>query len=152
MSTKMTTSPHGYELAESGSLALVQAIGSFQSRLLDWLVDELHQEGFKSLTGSMLSFLGALDCGENHAAALARTLNVSRQAIHKQVRELETLGWLTTRPHPSLGNQRVIVFTQDGERMMSVARARFARLDEALESQLSQDPAELAKTLTEIAF
>lgn len=143
----MTTSPYGFDLADSGSLSLIHAIGGFQSRLLDWLVSELRNEGFKDLTGAMLSFLGSLDCGENHASALARTLGISRQAIHKQVKELEALGWLRTTPHPDKGNQRVIIFTAEGERMMSVARKKFAELDAKLEAALGIDPAALSARL-----
>ncbi|CAN0594311.1 unnamed protein product, partial [Ectocarpus sp. 12 AP-2014] len=139
LSIKMTTSPYGFVLADSGSLSLIHAIGGFQSRLLEWLVGELRNEGFEELTGAMLTFLGSLDCGENHASALARTLGISRQAIHKQVRELEALRWLRTTPHPNKGNQRVIVFTAEGERMMSVARTMFADLDAKLEAALGID-------------
>ena len=99
----------------------------------------MHSEGFEALTGPALSFLGSLDCGINHASALARNLGVSRQAVHKQVRELEAHGWLATAPHPEKGNQKVIIFTPEGERMMSVARQRFADLDRELESQLQSD-------------
>ena len=152
MSTKMTTSPHGFDLAESGSLSLIHAIGAFQTRLLNWLVEELHGEGFEGLTGSMLTFLGSLDCGENHASALARTMGISRQAIHKQIRELEALGWLLTKPHPVKGNQRVIVFTAEGERMMSVARKRFAALDAKLEIALGVDPGVLSARLANTRF
>ena len=148
----MTTSPHGFDLADSGSLALIHALNGFQARLLDWMVGELLAEGFEGLTGTMLAFLGQLDCGDNHAAALARRLGVSRQAIHKQVRELEAMGWLETRPHPEKGNQRVIVFTAEGERMMSVTRARFAALDRKLAADLQADPAKLAASLAGITF
>lgn len=152
MSTKVTTSAHGYDLADSASLSLIHSIGGFQARLLDWLVTELRAEGFEDLTGTMLSFLGQLDCGENSASALARTLCVSRQAVHKQVRELEALGWLETRPHPLKGNQRIIVFTAEGERMMSVARDRFAALDRKLDAGLGISPAELSERLRSFAF
>lgn len=148
MSTRITTSSHGYDLADSASLALIQAIGGFQARILEWLVKELWKEGFSELTPTMLTFLGALDCGTNHASALARDLNVSRQAIHKQVRELEKLGWLATEPHPDKGNQRVIVFTAEGERMMSAARALFADLDHRLSVALPADIADLGRHLS----
>lgn len=148
----MTTSPYGFVLADSGSLSLIHAIGGFQSRLLEWLVGELRNEGFEELTGAMLTFLGSLDCGENHASALARTLGISRQAIHKQVRELEALRWLRTTPHPNKGNQRVIVFTAEGERMMSVARTMFADLDAKLEAALGIDPAVLSARLGSAVF
>ena len=147
MSTKVTISPHGYPLENSGSLSLVHAIRGFEGRLIRWLLDQLASEGFQNLSGSMLSFLGSLDCGDNHASKLARQMGVSRQAIHKQVKEAERLGWLVTDDHETLGNQRVIRFTDEGERMMSVARSKFAQLDGILEGALAGGPAKLAAEL-----
>ena len=147
MSTKMTTSKHGYTLADSQSLALVQSMGTFQTRIVDWLLVELASEGFEGLTAGVLTFLGALDCGDNSASDLARTMRISRQAVHKQVKEAEMLGWLTTQAHPEKGNQRVIQFTPEGERMMSVARDRFAILDSQVRDQSGTDLAKITKFL-----
>lgn len=133
MSTKLTKSPRaGFDLLDSHALALTMATGGFQDRMIAWLLGRLNAEGFTPLSASQLSFLGALDCGPNHAAELARKLGVSRQAVHKTVRELESAGWLETGPDKEFGNQRVIRFTREGERMMAVARRLFAELDESL--------------------
>lgn len=141
MSTKFTKqSPNaGYELVDSRSLALTQAMGGFQARISDWLLLKLQKQGFEQLTASSLGFLGALDCGQNHGSNLARVLGISRQAVHKTVRELEGYGWLYTRPDAKLGNQKVIVFTGEGERMMAVARQYFADMDAALLSQFGDN-------------
>lgn len=134
MSTKLTRkSPTaGYDLADSRALALTQATENFRERMVAWLLSRLLDDGFDGLKTNQLSFLGALDCGVNFAAELARTLGISRQAVHKTVRELEAAGWLLTRPDDELGNQRVIVFTEEGERMMSRARTHFLTLDTQL--------------------
>ena len=133
MSTKLTTSPvAGYELVNSLSLQLLQEMSAFQTRLASWLLNRLHHNGFDQLTLSQLQFLGLLDCGTNHAANLARDLGISRQAVHKIVRELENLGWLETLPDPTLGNQKTINFSIEGERMMALARQYFQQLDREL--------------------
>ncbi len=134
MSTKLTRkSPTAsYDLVASHSLALTQSCEDFRARMVNWLLLQLEDDGFQNLTPSQLSFLGSLDCGVNYAAQLARVLGISRQAVHKTVRELERAGWLTTRPDEQLGNQRVIVFTDEGERMMSQARLHFLKLDSQL--------------------
>ena len=141
MSTKLTrTSPTaGFDLVDSHVLELTQATASFRERMVLWLISNLRDDGFEGLKANQLSFLGSLDCGANYAAELARTLGISRQAVHKIVGELESIGWLATRPDPALGNQRVIVFTEEGERMMSHARAHFARLDQLLLQQFSEE-------------
>ncbi len=133
MSTKLTKSPRaGLDLVDSRALALTQAVRGFQARMAAWLLDQLAAEGYTPLSASQLGFLGALDCGPNHAAELARGLGLSRQAVHKTVRELEQAGWLETGPDAQLGNQRVIRFSPKGEQLMASARHLFAQLDETL--------------------
>lgn len=134
MSTKMTTSTASpaYEMADSRSLKLVHLVSSFERRVQKWLVDLLHDRGFTGLTQSQLSFLGALDCGPNSASQIANDLGVTRQAVHKTVKELEVFGWLNSEADPIRRNQRIITFTDEGERMMSEARALFEQLDERL--------------------
>jgi len=140
MSTKFTRrSPKaGYELVDSRALALIQATDSFRDRMVVWLISKLHEDGFPGLTAGQLTFLGSLDCGANFAAEVARTLRISRQAVHKTIKELEGAGWLATRPDDVLGNQRVIVFTDEGERMMSCARAHFLSLDDLLAERFGE--------------
>lgn len=134
MSTKLTRkSPMaGYDLVDSHALTLTQSSEAFRHRMVNWLLLQLEDDGFHELKANQLSFLGSLDCGVNYAAELARVLGISRQAVHKTVRELELAGWLATRPDERLGNQRVIIFTDEGERMMSQARAHFLELDTKL--------------------
>ena len=141
MSTKLTRkSPNaGYDLADSHALSLTQATETFRDRMVVWLLSKLREDGFSSLKESQLTFLGSLDCGVNFAAELARTFRISRQAVHKTVRELEGAGWLATRPDEVQGNQRVIVFTDEGERMMSCARAHFRALDNLLTREFGEE-------------
>ncbi|AXI48513.1 MarR family transcriptional regulator [Sulfitobacter sp. SK012] len=141
MSTELTRkSPvAGFDLLESHALALTQATEIFRERMITWLLSKLLNDGFEGLKANQLTFLGSLDCGANFAAELARTLRISRQAVHKTVRELETAGWLATRPDEKLGNQRIIVFTEEGERMMSRARAHFSELDTLLQREFGED-------------
>jgi len=115
----------------------------FQKRMFEWLLTRLIDQGFADLSVGHLNFLRALDCGPNHAAELARGLGISRQAVHKKIKELENLGWLQTVSDTELGNQRVILFTTEGERMMSCARQHFAKLDDALLSEFSANEVEL---------
>ncbi len=122
----------GLDLADSQSLSLTLGMNVFLENITHWLLRQLANDGFTTLTASQLSFLGALDCGPNHASNVARQLSISRQAVHKTVRELESDGWLQTQPDEKRGNQRGIVFTVEGERMMSKAREHFASLDATL--------------------
>ena len=106
--------------------------------MVDWLLVQLEADGFGTLKAAQLSFLGTMDCGANFGSELARTLGISRQAVHKTVRDLEQAGWLRTQKNENLGNQRVIEFTDEGERMMACARKHFLRLDEQLEERFGE--------------
>lgn len=144
MSTELTTSttPPAYEMADSRSLKLLHLASGFERRVQKWLVELLHERGFNSLTQSQLSFLGTLDCGPNNASQIANDLDITRQAVHKTVKELEALGWLKSKADPIRRNQRIITFTDEGERMMSEARALFKHLDERLFSNWESDEIE----------
>ncbi|MEP0963775.1 MAG: MarR family winged helix-turn-helix transcriptional regulator [Roseobacter sp.] len=134
MSTKLTTSIASptYEMANSRSLKLVLLTSNFERRAQKWLVKLLRNRGFDSLTQSQLSFLGALDCGPNYASQIAIDLGISRQAVHKSVKELVASGWLKSEADQIRRNQRIVTFTNEGERMMSEARALFQHLDNKL--------------------
>ncbi|MEP6067276.1 MAG: MarR family winged helix-turn-helix transcriptional regulator [Paracoccaceae bacterium] len=149
MSTKLTTSSPSlaYEMEDSRSLKLVHLASSFEKRAQKWLVDVLHSRGFVDLTQSQLSFLGALDCGPNSASQIANDLGITRQAVHKTVKELETLGWLKSDADPIRRNQRIITFTDEGERMMSVARSLFKELDDRLFADWNSDNVEAVFSL-----
>ena len=102
MSTKLTTktrkSPQAqFDLPNSHSLSLTMAMDDFQKRMIDWLLARLIDQGFTDLSAGHLTFLGALDCGPNHAAELARGLGISRQAVHKKIKELRKFGVVTNR-------------------------------------------------------
>lgn len=126
-------------MADSRSLKLVHLASNFERSVQKWLVDLLHTRGFVGLTQSQLSFLGALDCGPNSASQIANDLGITRQAVHKTVKELEAFGWLVGEVDPTRRNQRIINFTDEGERMMSEARALFKQLDERLFANWKSD-------------
>lgn len=140
MSTKFTRSPKAkLSLVESHSLTLMQAIRPFQGRIMRWLLGQLAKEGYSELTAAQLSFMGALECNaKNHAADLARSLGISRQAVHKTLAELEAAGLLETEPDSELRNQRTIAFAEKGERVMSCARKCFQKLDHVILQEMSE--------------
>lgn len=148
MSTKLTTSPDttpcadreraaaapSETMADSRLLQLFQACRKLQERLTEVLVERLRARGYMRITASHLLFLAQLECGENHAAELARQTGISRQAVHKQVKELAALGLLEERQNPERRNQRTIVFTARGSQLIAECRAILAQLDGLLPS------------------
>lgn len=124
-------------MAESRSLRLALLLGRAHAALMDWLVARLHTCGHKALTVPALEFMGQLDCGINYASEVARALGVSRQMVAKTVMDLSRKGWLEQSPDPEKGNRKVIVFTAEGERIMSDARTVLADLDTRLDDRLA---------------
>ena len=133
-------------MAESQMLQLFQACRRLQERLTETLVARLRARGYQGVTAGHLTFLAELECGENHAAELARRTGISRQAVHKQVKELAALGLLDERPDPQRRNQRTIVFTDRGIQLIADARAILAEMDAELPA--SADGATAADVLT----
>ncbi|WP_341366016.1 MarR family winged helix-turn-helix transcriptional regulator [Yoonia sp. BS5-3] len=146
MSTTITTSPQaGTALVDSQALTLWQAIAAYQTRQTAWLINGLAEKGFADLTSTHVAFIAALDCADNMASEIARRLNISRQAVHKTVRELTALGYVTTAQNPALRNSKVIQITEQGEHLIAAARHMFAELDNALTAKI--DAADLQKLL-----
>lgn len=119
-------------MADSRMLRLFQACRRLQEQLTETLVARLRARAYQGVTAGHLTFLAELECGENHAAELARRTGISRQAVHKQVKELAALGLLDERPDPRRRNQRTIVFTDRGIQLIADARAILAEMDAEL--------------------
>lgn len=125
MSTRFTRS--GVPLIESQTLALVQTTRDLSDRIVDLLATKLSQLGYNETTPAALNFLGALECGDNHAAGIARRIGVSRQFVTRQVKHFCALGYLQQRP--GHGKQIIISFTDRGEQLMADARLVLAEID-----------------------
>ena len=122
-------------MADSRMLRLFQACRRLQEQLTETLVARLRARAYQGVTAGHLTFLAELECGENHAAELARRTGISRQAVHKQVKELAALGLLDERPDPRRRNQRTIVFTDRGIQLIADARAILAEMDATLPAE-----------------
>ena len=125
---------------------------AFQDRVVSQLVEQLRSQGFEGVKHGHITFLAALDCDANHAANVARKLRISRQAVHKTVRELEAFGWLETGNNPKLQNQKTIHFTSEGERMMSLARQFFFDLDKLFDARVGDNGFQAIETLISFTF
>jgi DNA-binding MarR family transcriptional regulator len=131
MSTRFTS--RGTPMADSQSLRLVFATAAVHERIVERVAAGLMREGY-DVSPSKLHFLGALDCGVNYGADIARQLRVSRQMVAKTVKELCRAGYL--EQVTAAGRQKQILFTAEGERLMSDIRQRLARLDVVLSERV----------------
>lgn len=117
-------------MPDSQSLRLVYASADVRDQLTDHLAQHVALLGYDDISAATLDFLGALDCGENIASDIARSLGVSRQMVAKTVRELSDAGYLEQTDGP--GKTKPILFTERGEFLMSAVRSALADLDRVL--------------------
>jgi len=128
MSTRFTR--QGVPLVESRTLALVQTARKLSDRIVAQLAEQLLQLGYNEATPTALNFLSALECGDNHAAEIARSIGVSRQFVARQVNHYCKLGYL--QQTPGRGKQIIISFTDRGEQLMADARQVLAKIDKKI--------------------
>jgi DNA-binding MarR family transcriptional regulator len=121
-------------MTESQSLRLVFLSAAVHERLVEHVADRLRRAGYTDITPSRLSFLGALDCGVNYGADIARQLKVSRQLVARTVKELCLAGYLEQGAGP--GKQKQIRFTLEGERLIAAVRRQLAQVDQVLNQRV----------------
>ena len=118
-------------MVPSLALDLFHAARSYEAALGARLTGALAAEGV-TISDAQLGFLAALICGDNTASDIARRLGISRQAVARQVGDLEQAGWLTTTQDQVRRNQRIIRFTDHGERLMGACRRHLKAMDQEL--------------------
>ncbi len=103
------------------------------------LLSKLHARGYTDITESHLMLLGNLDCGTTYAAAIAQRMGVSRQAIYRTVRELQALDVLRLEDDPERGNQKLVVMTERGFRLVTQARAALGEIEATLDKRIGAE-------------
>ena len=121
---------------DSPSLQLVFALRQTFDTMLDYVVDNLSDRGYRGVTTADLRFLGELEKRPSHAAEIARRLGVSRQAVRKSVKCLSNLGLIRQVSDPDAPNQKIIHFTDLGKWLMDDAREVLETLDQRLTRRL----------------
>lgn len=124
------------DFPESRSLALAATLSRAYESILRDVAGEVRERGFETITPAHVNFISALDCGVTQSSEVARRLGVSRQAVYRVARELTAAGVIELVRHPERGNEKVVQFTPDGERLVSELRQSLARMDQRLEDAL----------------
>lgn len=128
MSTRLTQK--GNPMVDSEALKLVLSASHVQELTTHYLSQTLNAKGYEAVTPSILNFLSALECGVNYGSEIARSLGVSRQMVAKTVKELCRYGYLEQKD--GVGKQKEILFTHNGELLMSDTRQILADIDQVL--------------------
>lgn len=134
MSTRFTNK--NTPMVDSYSLSLVLTAAQVHEKTSVYLSESLNKQGFTFITPSRLNFLSTLECGINYGSEIARNLGVSRQMVAKTVKELCQAGYLEQQA--GHGKQKEIVFTKEGELLMSSARKLLADIDVVLSQAIGK--------------
>lgn len=135
MSTKFTKSTPAADLPEPLTVLLDAAAHAvFRS-----LIAALRTRGYDAVTDAHLVLFGNLDCGATHAAQIAQRMQVSRQAISKTLRELQSLGFVRLQDDPARRNQKLVVMTAQGEQLARDAREALHGIETSIAADIGPD-------------
>lgn len=135
MSTKFTR----LDDPDHPPMPITVLLGAASQFVLRHLSERLRDCGFETITEPHLVLFGNLDCGATHAAQIAERMQVSRQAVSKTLRELQSLGLLTLVDDPARGNQKLVVMTERGRELAIVARRQLQVIEAEIAAVIGQD-------------
>ena len=113
---------------------LLQAFRWFDKSLLLTLADR----DWPQLSHSQSLIFAYLDRQGTRISELARRIGVSRQAVHKTVRELEALGLVTLRHDPSNRSAKLVTLTKRGQANIDAAIDAFEDIEDELASRIGE--------------
>ena len=102
------------------------------------ILNRLQQKGFAGLSEALIILFPYIDQGQNISISeLSRQVGYSRQAMHKNIKKLEELGYITL----SLENQKekTIHFTFKSEKLMKEANKIINEIESELSLLLGQE-------------
>lgn len=115
MSTKLTS-------PAIGSPALTLLMQNATRWIYQSVLRNLHVRGYDALTEPQLSFLASLDCGATQASKVAERLGITRQAVYRTTTDLQNQGFLTLETDSVRRNQKQILMTKAGLKLVDDAR------------------------------
>ncbi|HCM05589.1 MAG TPA: hypothetical protein DIC30_06220 [Oceanospirillales bacterium] len=92
------------------------------------LLISLEAQGDVSLSTAQARALAVLNGQSSSISALARSLNISRQAAHKTVVRLIELNWIKL-VNSDRGNEKIINFTEYGQQMRAKTKEHMDRVE-----------------------
>src|SRR6056297_3655123 len=109
------------ENESADSLSLLQLLARGHAWFQEGLLAACRARGQETLGRAELRVLANLNCGPTYSSELARRLGVSRQAVGKLVKNLETEGLVVLETDPEQRNMKRIVITPEGEKWINEA-------------------------------
>lgn len=121
---------------------LSQNLKSLLFKRYEWyekeLLISLEKQGDVSLTTAQARALAVLNGESSSISALARSLNISRQAAHKTVVRLIELDWIKLEDSDK-GNEKIISFTEYGQQMRGKMKEHMMRIENDIAQSIGAD-------------
>tara|TARA_B110001454_G_scaffold68670_1_gene67064 strand:- start:5462 stop:5908 length:447 start_codon:yes stop_codon:yes gene_type:complete len=102
------------------------------------LLVSLEAQGDVSLTKAQARALAVLNGQSSSISALARSLNISRQAAHKTVVRLIDLNWIKLEDSDK-GNEKIIHFTEHGQNMRAKTKEHMIRVENDIANSIGAE-------------
>jgi DNA-binding MarR family transcriptional regulator len=121
---------------------LSQNLKSLLFKRYEWyekeLLTSLEKQGGVSLTIAQARALSVLNGKSSSISALARSLNISRQAAHKTVGRLIELDWIKLEESDK-GNEKIINFTEHGQQKRIIVKEYMMRIENDIAQSIGAD-------------
>lgn len=109
------------------------------------ILDELTKNGFDGLSLSLVVIFPYIDEYENISiSSLAKILGYSRQAMHKNIKKLEELGYITLSQTDNK-KEKIIKFSQRSKELMKVANSFISSVEDKVVGLIGKDELEVYK-------
>ena len=109
------------------------------------ILDELTKNGFDGLSLSLVVIFPYIDEYENISiSSLAKILGYSRQAMHKNIKKLEELGYITLSQTDNK-KEKIIKFSQRSKELMKVANSFISSVEDRVVGLIGKDELEVYK-------
>lgn len=106
----------------------------------EWFVrgalERLAAIGFGTISAPQVLLFAHLECGSTHASGLASRMGISRQAVYRTLKELQSSGFLTLDDDPNARNQKIIRMTERGETLATAGRSILRDMEAQLEGRI----------------
>lgn len=109
------------------------------------ILNELEKHGFNGLSLSLVVIFPYIDEYKNISISnLSKKLGYSRQAMHKNIKKLEELGYITLKQDRN-NKEKSVYFTKKSQELMQMANKYIAKIESELIDAIGKEELEVYK-------
>lgn len=116
------------KLCENNNQNFGRILSHLKRSFDEWALAHLSKEGYPEVKMGYMPFLMNIEIDGITNNALAQKLRVSKQAMSKTLKELETLNLIAANPNPNDARSSIIVLTSTGMTMVIHTRKQLDNL------------------------